>query len=87
MLYRKCVRKMCIHTQPEGGAGRLAGDAIVVLGADRPVSGHAGSSLVEDVGSDHFDIAVFVYLYMCICLTCKSLCSLEKMISGPKNNP
>ena len=50
MLYRKCVRRMCIHTQPEGGAGRVAGDVIVVLGADRPVSGQAGSSLVEDVG-------------------------------------
>ena len=45
-----CVRKMCTHTQPEGGAGRVVGDVIVVLGADRPVSGQAGSSLVEDVG-------------------------------------
>ena len=50
MVCAKCVRKMCTHTQPEGGAGRVAGDVIVVLGADRPVSGQAGSSLVEDVG-------------------------------------
>ena len=28
----------------------MVGDVIVVLGADRPVSGQAGSSLVEDVG-------------------------------------
>ena len=55
---------MCTHTQPEGGAGRVVGDVIVVLGADRPVSGQAGSSLVEDVGHVCTGQTLFYKIFM-----------------------
>ena len=43
---------------------RQKGDVIVVLGADRPVSGQAGSSLVEDVGHVCTGQTLFYKIFM-----------------------